>query len=395
MKTTMKKAITTFGLSLIIGVASAQNINTKSSNTNAVNFSFPIKPNSTLSEEAPAYSVKSDSYWFETTGAQLNKGLTISATQSNVALLISSASAENSVAQRDATPLNMASLKLTSLNDPDKSVIKYKVSQEQLLQAGMLGNSLALTTTDDTQPGNLILSTSQPLSLEDQYIVTVKEKGSAFTLNMDMQRQSFTHKDTVLATAKLAQSGKMMKSAMQAELVAPDGTVSKVSRQTNATGETVFTMDSPDEAIPPAFGLYELRVKTSNTQDGMKISRNAKVAFALTNDSGSLNKVVMRDQKGLRAIIGLDAEADTRFEARGILYGTNQAGEMIPVMETHTAQDLKSGVNKLVMEFDKNILAKADVNAPFELKNIRLYDQKQMGMIDTYSETVTFNEGSR
>ena len=74
---------------------------------------------------------------------------------------------------------------------------------------------------------------------------------------------------------------------------------------------------------------------------------------------------------------------------------TNSEGDMVPVMETHTAQDLERGRTRLVMKFDKDILAKANVSAPFELKNIRLYDQKQMGMIDTYSEVVTFNGRNR
>ena len=385
-KITMKKLVTTIGLSLVFGLANAQ-----SKDTDTVNFSFPIQQNADLLEKAPAYSVQSDSYWFETTGEKLNQGLQIPATQSNIALLVSSATSDNSLGQRDATPLNMSAMQLTMASNPNKSVIEHRVSQEQLLQAGMVGTSLALTTQDDMQPGNLMLSTSQPLSPSDQYIVTVKEKDSAFTLDITMEGQSFTQNETVLAKASLSKSGKQMVSAMNAELVAPDGTIRSVDVRKNAAGETVFAMPPADVVIPPIQGLYELRVNTSSLQDGMSVNRNAKVAFAMTNDSGSMRRVILRNRNGLKAVIRIDANTASRFEARGTLYGTNDAGEMVPVMETHTAKNMERGRNRLVMTFDQDILDKANVSAPFELKNVRLYDQQQLGMVDTYPQPVTFN----
>ena len=50
-------------------------------------------------------------------------------------------------------------------------------------------------------------------------------------------------------------------------------------------------------------------------------------------------------------------------------------------METHAAQTFKTGKQVLTMEFDQEILKKSGLQAPFELKNVRLYDQTRLSRL--------------
>lgn len=381
----MKKQLLTLGLSvmgasMISVAASAQVLDTQTAN-DYLHFSFPIAQSNKL-DASKAFNAISNEYHMEVTGAQLNKGIILNTTQSKVAILVSNAG--------QSSALDTGLLQLKASGKSAESLIDKRVSSEQLAQVGMFSNTVALTTRDDAAFGALTLKTEQSLSLNDKYIVQVKEKNSPYTLSVSLPTQSYTEGDKVIARGAMMNRGNAFAAGnTTAQLVAPNGEVSQVSVKVNGT-ELEFAAAEQANIIAPINGLYELRVQSAGNDKGTAVRRNAKVAFALARDTASLNGVSMGDNDGLFANVRLLAKEAGRFEVRGVLFGTNDRGQLVPVMETHAAQNTNAGADSIKLPFDAAILAQAGVKAPYELRDVRLFDQKQMGLIDNLGKTVTF-----
>ena len=93
------------------------------------------------------------------------------------------------------------------------------------------------------------------------------------------------------------------------------------------------------------------------------------------------NVQIVGGDKNLKAMVPVNVSQDSRFELRGVLYGTDQTGNMKPIMMTHTAQNLGRGAGQIMMEFDAKILADSGLSAPYELRNVELRDQSQMAIL--------------
>lgn len=378
----MKKQLLTLGVSLLAsGAASAQVLETQSNN-DYLHFSFPVAATQTLEVQSQKmHQVSSDEYWFRATGAELNKGVNIATTQAKVSILV----AQGAKAQ---AKLDSGLLNLTAKNNRAASVIEKRVSADELAQVGLFANTVALTTRNDGQAGDLVLQTEQALESDAVYVITVKEKNSKHNLALNIQGQSFTAKDRVVASAKLPGVSSL---TAEAQLVAPNGTVTPVNVM-GSGDDLMFSVDDVAAIQSPVNGLYELRVHSTADLNGADVRRSAKVAFALSRNSASLERATLSQNKlnHLNATFNIVASEASRYEVRATLYGTNANGQMVPVMETHAAQNTNAGSDQIKMPFDASILAKASVNAPYELRNVRLFDQKQLGLVDQMNTSVTF-----
>lgn len=377
----MKKQLLTLGLSVMSVMASAQVLDTKSAN-DYLTFSFPVEQALSVSS-ASGYNALSNEYLMRVTGAQLNQGITVNTTQSEVAVLISRGTTETEA-------LDTGLLQLRHPDNAAQSLVSSRVSSEQLAQVSLFSNTVALKTASAAPAGALQLSTPQVLSNDDKYLVQVKEKNSPYELSVSIPTQSYTEGERVIARGAMLSNGEAFKSAnTSAKLVAPNGDVSKVNVRVNGT-DIDFTAVNPANIVSPINGMYELHVESAGEQDGLNVKRNAKVAFALSRATATLSGAAIKQSKGLSADVRLVAKEASRFEVRGVLYGTNSKGRLVPVMETHAAQNTNAGTETINLAFDAAILKKAGVNAPYELRDVRLFDQKQLGMIDTLDRKVVF-----
>lgn len=376
----MKKQLLTLGLSMLSVAASAQVLETKSAN-DYLHYSFAVAQSAKL-DSTQAYNALSSSYLMEVSGAQLNKGVTLNTTQSNVSLLISRKSG--------ASQLDTGLLQLRHANAPSVSLVDTRVTAEQLSQVGMFRDTVALNTVKDAAFGALTLKSEQGLAANDKYIVQVKEKNSPYNLSVSIPTQSYTSNDKVIARAEMLKGSDALSiNKATAQLVAPNGKISDVSVKVNGD-EVLFSAAEQTDIISPINGLYELRVQSVASDNDLSIPRYAKVAFALSRDTAKLNGASIVEKDGLSANVRLVAKEAGRYEVRGVLYGTNERGQLVPVMETHAAQSTNAGSDSIKLPFDAAILADANVKAPYELRDVRLFDQKQLGLVDTLSRNVTF-----
>jgi len=377
----MKKQLLTLGLSMMSVMANAQVLNTKSSN-DYLTFSFPVEQALSVANDK-GYNALSNEYFMRVTGAQLNKGITVNTTQSEVALLISRGSGETEA-------LDTGLLQLRHPDNAAQSLVTSRVSAEQLSQVSLFSNTVALKTASAAPAGALKLSTQQALSSNDKYLVQIKEKNSPYELSVSIPTQTYTEGEKVIARGAMLSNGKAFKAAKTgATLVAPNGDVSQVNVRVNGTNID-FTAADQSNIQSPVNGMYEIHVESVGEQDGLAVQRNAKVAFAMSRDTAALRGASIKNSNGLSADVKIVANEASRFEVRGVLYGTNSKGRLVPVMETHAAQNTNAGAETINLAFDAAILKKAGVKAPYELRDVRLFDQKQLGMIDTLNRKVVF-----
>lgn len=375
----MYQKLFALGASLLaVGVASAQILDTQTTN-DYLHYSFPVAATQKLQTATP-HQVSSDQYWFRATGAELNRGIKIATTQAKVTILIGQGA--KSQAQLDTSLLQLA-----PQDQPAASVIDKRVAADTLAQVGVFANTVALTTVDGGRAGDLRLSTEQALAADAVYVITVKEQHSKYELALDIKSQSFTATDKVVATATLAGAASL---AAEAQVVAPNGATTPVTVAANGDGLT-FDVAEVAAIQAPARGLYELRVHSSAKVGGNDVRRSAKLAFALLRNSAALERASLRKNRlgQLQASFAIVASEASRYEVRATLYGTDGKGAMVPVMETHAAQNTNAGSDQINMPFDADILSKANVNAPYELRNVRLFDQQQLGLVDQLGASVT------
>lgn len=344
-------------------------------------YSFPLSQDADIQPVHQAVETSSDEYWFQATGDELNRGVEISSTQAGSLIRITRGKAAKGL--NPAAKLDKALIKLVLRKTPNKSVIGQLVSQSQLEKTGVFDRTLAIKTSKKDSKGPLLLSTSQALNADDKYMISVKEKNSPYRLKLTLPSQSFGKNNSVKATAHLASNSLILTAdEVSATLIAPDGQQSPINFSANKKGELAFNFNKPLNSIAPVNGLYEILVKANGKDKGLSIKRNAKLALAFSNDTARLAGKSL-DVNGSHAIFKIDVAKESRFEVRAVLYGTDLNGKMIPVMETHAAQSFKNGLNQLELPFNAEILAQSQASAPFELRNVRLFDQKQLGLIDT------------
>lgn len=348
-----------------------------------------VDANSTTVDTDRSYTASSKEYWFETTGEALNQGVALNNTSPRVLMLISQAreAAANQVSQLSDGKLDVSLMQL--LTEDNQLVNSKHVSEPQLAQTGIFSKSAAVFTDKGAQDrGPLRLKTSQSLRPNDRFLVMVREPDSDYALKLSTTSQSVDHKRDVLASVEVTMPRTLNRSfgllrpvSYKATLIGVDGSKVKLTTQYQ-NGNLNILRPSLSNIIAPINGLYELLVEATGYRNGIVFQRKGKLALAFSQPTASLVDDVVLANDLSKAQVRIMVDNYSRFEVRAVLYGTNQAGKLVPVQEAQVAQELNAGLASLPLKFDPSLLAQANVSAPFKIDNVRLYDQQQMAMLE-------------
>jgi hypothetical protein len=122
-------------------------------------------------------------------------------------------------------------------------------------------------------------------------------------------------------------------------------------------------------------------VRFEGSVNGRALARDARTAFACSVPSARLAREVRIVQgDGLQATFGVELASAGRYEVRGILYGTDATGVLRPLAAGYSARWFE-GSGALTLAFDAALLKASGLVAPFELRDVRLYDQGRMGLL--------------
>jgi len=141
-----------------------------------------------------------------------------------------------------------------------------------------------------------------------------------------------------------------------------------------------FQVQVPQSNLPVKRGaLYELYVNSQANDKGIKIRRNAKVAFAIAQPTARIQSNFSVNNKA--ASINLNVASEGRYEVSGLVYGTSKNGTQLPIMISRSAYYLQPGEQVVQLKFDPKILAASGLQAPFTVKQLRLMDQSRMALL--------------
>jgi hypothetical protein len=216
-------------------------------------------------------------------------------------------------------------------------------------------------------------------------IVHVYEPESSTSLELALDQVSYQKGQPMVVRARLAdEESRVRVTQMGGLITAPDGQVHEISFK--AEGNMGFIATLPANfAAAGQMGLYEVETFATGTGAKGRVLRDARTAFAYTVPSARFTgeartvAVKMRDPN---VVLEFDVEvaAASRYQIGAVLYGTSASGEMIPVAAAQSAAVLKPGVHALPLTFAPDVLDGAKAGAPWEIRDLRLINQADMGL---------------
>jgi hypothetical protein len=347
----------------------------------AVHFSQKVSAKSQLSLQAHAYESISDEYWLEVTGEQLNKGLNIDISNPGALIRLSAKQIKNGPSTLGLA-IDPSKVQLSKNKQALQNPFKQTISQQQLATANVFPNSSAMQLDKSIGEGTFTLKVNQPLNAKQHYMVNVKEKNSPYKLHLSIAKQSYLAGEKITLNSFMNRStNKMMTKLVNvnnsAYIKTPNGEKFNVNLQT-LNGK--FKIQVPQSNLPAKRGvLYELYVNSQANDHGLKIHRNAKVAFAIAQPTARMQGNFSINDKA--ANIHLNIASEGRYEVSGLVYGTSKNGEQLPIMLSRSAYYLQPGEQAVQLKFDQKILAASGLHAPFTVKQLRLMDQSRMALL--------------
>lgn len=346
---------------------------------NPMSFSFALDkvkgPIEKLSQAHHAASTTSNEYWFSVTGKQLNAGIDVHTTAPGALIKVSRVGAKGE--KMDGKAL--------SLLDSKRANVAGKVIGEDDLQGtGIFAASSAIKMDTSVNPGTFKLSYNQALNADNQFVIHVKEKHSTNLLKIETNKQAYVAGENLTFDAMmLAGDETIAMNNIEAFIMSPSG--KKFAAQAVKGKNGLATVNARnfvkgEQIEAPINGLYELHLIANASDQGVQVQRRGKIAFAMAEQTATLAPVKAQ-VSGKQTQFAIDVNTAGRYEVRGVLFGHDSKGQLKPIMETHAAETFKEGKQVLTMEFDQKILKQSGLKAPYELKNVRLYDQSRMSRL--------------
>lgn len=368
--------LTSTTLALVLSTA----VNAK--NTDTASYSFAIQPDNKFvtsqSEFVPA--TQSREYTLDVNGQSLQRGVSLTTSAPGALVRISAADGRSAVEPQMMNISQQGGKSFAKGSGFDMLVDSNSMQAQGIgFQRGTTGFKIA----DELGKGGFTLQTNQKINPNGKYRINVFEKNSDTALYLKSQRAGYFKGDTLSVDAHVFDQGQAQTIRnIKGQLVSPTGQSYPVIFKKSDDGYQVkMPMKMSADNTPGA--LWELHTEVKAQVNGKLVQRNGRVPFSYDEMTASMggNVQIVGGDKNLKAMVPVNVSQDSRFEVRGVLYGTDQTGNMKPIMMTHTAQNLGRGAGQIMMEFDAKILADSGLSAPYELRNVELRDQSQMAIL--------------
>lgn len=218
----------------------------------------------------------------------------------------------------------------------------------------------------------------------DRYVIQVLEKQSDVALSLQPERSVFFTKGEVAVNLSLTVGKVAVENAsFRAKLVAPNGRAFPMDVKNGRAFATV-----PEMNFSGVDGLWEVLVDAEGQVGKLPAARFGRTAFSVTAPTARLTGYaeLLDDAHALEAAVELEVGVAGRYELRGLLYGHNAEGKLVPVAVGHVADQLEAGISELILSFDRGHAADADTRAPFVVKDLRVIHQDRLSLVHRQSE---------
>ena len=331
--------------------------------------------------QAP-FVAESREYWMEVDGARLRDGVAIETTVPGALIRINPAAQAQLQGRGASLALDPAAFEIRSGANrfAAGTGMELLASAEALKASGapFAEGTAAFRLASRVGAGELVLAAPQAAAGE-RYVVHVFEPASQHKLSLRTEKSEYLHGQQLLIETSLGDGQSRLRlDQVEAFVSAPGGRAwpLAVTRQKDGSYRGVLTLDAR-EAAPE--GLWEVNLAARGQQNGRKVVRGARTAFSVALPTAALEGQagISRAGQSIRVELPVSVGTAGRYEVRGILYGTNAAGELRPMTIAHFANWLEAGRGSLGLDFAIG----AGFKAPFEVRDLRLMDQGRMGLL--------------
>ncbi|ANB16864.1 Hypothetical protein I596_828 [Dokdonella koreensis DS-123] len=335
-------------------------------------YAQPLAAGDALAGVPAIHVAESREYWQRVDGVQLGQGYALALTAPGALVLLSPAAS--------AAPLATARMRIvrgaerTSLDRAGEALVDAAALREagMAVAAGSIGFRL--------RPGYEADARLQVDGAQGDYLLHVTEPRSPHRLTLAAARDTVHAGDELIVDLALLGGAQVVQAA--GLLVAPDGRSwdLAVSHAGNGVQGRV-SVPSTAGAQP---GLWEVRTTLAASDGTRAFQRDARTALAVTVPTARIaGAAPARDTKAGRSAttvaIDLDVASAGRYEVRGILYGTDAGGRLVPAALAQSAAWMEPGARRLDLAFPPSA---GGLRAPYELRDLRLTDQGVPALIE-------------
>ena len=346
----------------------------------AVTFTYALDPASEIRSEVVPTVTRSKEYFVEVGADELRRGAAVYTTAPGALIRINPAASEQMKGRAATQALDPSQLVVRTAAGDEvaaERAMSRLVGAEQMKATGVpfAAGTTAFRLAPEVGVGTITIA-APGLKSNAVYAIHVFDKESDVVLSMGSASADYFHGQDMAVSARFEDAaGSFEADSMQGFVTAPGGQAWPVSFAATRDGE--FHAELPlDAAAGAGPGLWELHMVARGERDGLTVMRNASTAFAAHVPTAALNGTVrLHKTAGLAVELGVEVAAAGRYEIRGVVYGTNAAGELVPFAAAHSADWLDaSGSLRLTVE--PGLIRDAGVGAPFEVRDLRLLDQE-------------------
>ncbi len=360
----------------------------------AVSFTYPLKATAALDTSVQPFRASSREYFVDVDAADLERGASIFTTAPGALVRIQPAASEQAAGRASSMLINADALVVRAENGGEMrsfdggSGIDRLATAEQLQAAGapFVEGTLAFRLAPEVGAGEINLAVP---SLESgSYTRHVFDQASPAALELAADQVDYVSGDTLTVEASFA-GARVSAAAVEGFVTSPAGRAWPLTISQHGTG---FVGTLPlDAAAAPGQGLWEVHVVARGQMNGLTVMRTVRTAFAAHLPTAKLGQAsVERSRSGLEISFDVDVATPGRYEVRGVLYGSDKHGDLRPVAIGHVADWLDAS-GTLSLEFDAKLLRSAGVEAPFEIRDLRLMDQGRMGLLHRQARALTID----
>lgn len=215
------------------------------------------------------------------------------------------------------------------------------------------------------------------------YLLHVFEPDSSDVLKLQATRDSHLAGQSLNLRAQFERSGRLQSlDRVAGVLTAPDGRSFDLAFRRQFDGSYSASLPAPSAADMGGPVLWEVHAFGAKGE----ILRDAKTAVAISNPVARLSGQI--EQLPSRAVgtnvilqIGVETAVGSRYQLTGTLWGTDARGQLVPVATAQSAKGL-AGNGSMELRFLDEAIGPSHVRAPFELRDLRLLNQADMGLLE-------------
>lgn len=339
--------------------------------------SWALDPDDALDARPQPHVQESREYWLDASEAELQRGVTLALSAPGAVIRLSPHAGNHGarlerrdVVVRAPGPHLHADVPVQALADEDA-----------LREAGMdvPAGSVALRLAESYAGNRVELSVP---AARGAWLVHVYEPNSKIVLSLRTERAGIAGGDALRVHAEFPAG--VTSSGISGLVSAPDGYSQPLEFVRGSDGRYSAEV-TPDIAHAGARGLWEVHAYAQVTSPD--VPRDARTAFHVALPVARLDGRVERVASPTRAKplalrIGVEAVAASRYQLSGVLYGRAADGSQRPAAIAQSAAWLDAGNGTVELAFDAASLAAAGLRAPWELRDLRLVNQADLGLIE-------------